>query len=415
MSIRIQNAEPGQIVWSDVEALVQTKATETARLEFKRSLSHPKGEPDGWYQGRDIGRAAKEAIGAEVVAFANAYGGILILGVDEDRQKPPTATDLVRLPRLHELAEKLTRYMDSAIDPPIDGLGVQAVEDPNQPDTGVLIIRIPGSLVAPHGVGLPPVAYVRRGTSCTPMTMRDIQTRFWEARTGIARIEGLREESRQRLELFKGKLVESEKPLAVIFRCSAIAGQRLDLSPIDYRKNWLLNLCPGPGQFGIGHSAASTPGSYTGWIPRAHGAFTRTYDERAVWNVTDDGTVAVEGVSFSDKGQHDPEWYFAIALQVVTAAIRLRMRAGRPDVPIHLDLNFHLGDQVTRWTHPGFVSAKPLPTSAIGPFSLLRLAELPDVMAAAKREVYGGFASEPRGVTSLDLQHLFEDWGRINT
>lgn len=414
MSIRIQNAELAEIKWTDLKALVETKATETVRLEFKRSLSNPNGDPDGWYHGRDVGRAAKEAIGAEVVALANAYGGTLILGIDEDRQKPPTAIGLIHQPRLHELAEKVERYMDSKIDPPIEGLGVQAVEDPDQPDSGALIVRVPGSLAAPHGVGNPPMAYVRRGTSCTPMTMRDIQTRFWEARTGIARIEGLREESRQRFELLEGKITASLKPSAVIFRCSAIAGQRLDLSPIDHRKNWLLNLCPGPGQFGISHSAASTPGEYAGWIPRAHGAFARTYDERAVWNVTDDGTVAVEGVSFSDKGQHDPEWYFAVGLQVVTAAIRLRMRAGRPDVPIHLDLEFHLGDQVTRWTHPGFVSAKPLPTSAIGPFSLMRLADLPDVMAAAQREVFGAFASEARGLPTLDFQHLFENWGRIN-
>ena len=67
----------------DIQALIAESVPESAQIEFKETLpAKGSGDPDPWMQGDGrIGERARNEILEEVVAFANAYGGALVLGV----------------------------------------------------------------------------------------------------------------------------------------------------------------------------------------------------------------------------------------------------------------------------------------------------------------------------------------------
>jgi Putative DNA-binding domain len=133
------------------------------------------------------------------VAFANAYGGHLIVGIKETKEKPSRAEKLGDVnTNVAELAERLRSALNSIIDPPINGLQIQPIMF-NETGGGFIVIHVPQSIHAPHGYGQPPEAYVRRADRSEPMTMRDMQNVFWEARTRIARIDAELESQRMRI------------------------------------------------------------------------------------------------------------------------------------------------------------------------------------------------------------------------
>ena len=72
----------------DIADLIASALPEGEQVEFKRSLSTAKTRRDPWEHGKEPGDKAKIEILEEVTAFANAYGGVLILGLDESSTKP---------------------------------------------------------------------------------------------------------------------------------------------------------------------------------------------------------------------------------------------------------------------------------------------------------------------------------------
>ena len=78
-----------EIDFADVVYLTQVHAEEGIRLELKERLSTSNGQPDRWMRDQSgIGRVARDEIAREIVAFANAYGGTVIIGVAESDDNP---------------------------------------------------------------------------------------------------------------------------------------------------------------------------------------------------------------------------------------------------------------------------------------------------------------------------------------
>jgi predicted HTH transcriptional regulator len=97
-----------EIEFQDINDLVRTGAEEGIRLEFKRALSTRDGEPDRWMRNQSgIGGVARDDIAKEIVAFANAYGGVIIIGIDETDDHPKRAAQLAspQIPRVADCAE----------------------------------------------------------------------------------------------------------------------------------------------------------------------------------------------------------------------------------------------------------------------------------------------------------------------
>ena len=83
---------PSEITADDIERVVAEQVQEGSQVELKVTLPARKGD-DPWTTGEGrIGDYARNELVAEVIAFANAYGGWLLLGVEETKEKPARAS-----------------------------------------------------------------------------------------------------------------------------------------------------------------------------------------------------------------------------------------------------------------------------------------------------------------------------------
>ena len=88
-----------QINLDDIKSLIASKVPESEQIEFKEALP-AKNKQDPWMNGGgEIGDHAKNTLLKEVVAFANAYGGALLLGIEESDVSPSAATGISPIPQ----------------------------------------------------------------------------------------------------------------------------------------------------------------------------------------------------------------------------------------------------------------------------------------------------------------------------
>lgn len=182
----------------DIDALLDAKVPEGERLEFKRELSTPKGKPDPWAISRRLSDPAKKQILREVVAFANAYGGTLLLGIAETKSNPPVADQVVPMPHCAELAERWRLVFRDSVEPPMPQLQIHAV--PTDGDAGVVVFQVGRSPIAPHRVKPTLECPIRRADRCENMTMREIQDMCVNTARGLERLEQQLEIRAQRFQ-----------------------------------------------------------------------------------------------------------------------------------------------------------------------------------------------------------------------
>ena len=186
--IEVLSKPADQIGIRDIESLITSKVPEGEQIEFKESLPAKKQMPDPWITGKDqIGDPAKDKILTEVVAFANAHGGALVLGIKESDTKPPVAAEISPIPRCADLAERLKLVFRDCVEPQLPRLEVFAV--PTEGQSGVIIMRVGRSRLAPHRVTKTLVCPVRRSDRCEEMTMREIQDMTLNVSRGLERLE----------------------------------------------------------------------------------------------------------------------------------------------------------------------------------------------------------------------------------
>ena len=197
-----------QIGIDDIKALIVSEVPEGEQIEFKESLPAKKQTPDPWMTGKDqIGDFAKDKILTEVVAFANAHGGALVLGMKESSAKPPVAAKISPIPRCQDLVERLKLVFRDCVEPQLPRVEVFAV--PTEGESGVIIIRVGRSRLAPHRVTKTLVCPVRRSDRCEEMTMREIQDVTLNVSRGLERLE---KRLKERSERFQGEFQRLETP-----------------------------------------------------------------------------------------------------------------------------------------------------------------------------------------------------------
>ena len=182
----------------DIEALLAAKVPEGGRLEFKRELSARKGKKDSWATDKKLSDAAKKQILHEVVAFANAYGGMLLLGLAETESNPPVADRVVPMPHCADLAERWRLVFRDSVEPPVPQLQIHAV--PTDGDAGVVVFQVGRSPMAPHRVKPTLECPIRRADRCENMTMREIQDMCVNTARGLERLEQQLETRAQRFQ-----------------------------------------------------------------------------------------------------------------------------------------------------------------------------------------------------------------------
>lgn len=173
----------------DIDQLIEEEVSEGANVEFKKSLPTKGNGMDPWIEGKGkIGDKARNELIEEVIAFANKYGGHLILGIDETKEKPPRASEVVPLPKCIELADRLRLQCRDCIEPQVPQIEVVGI--PTELDgSGVVVFRVPQSRMAPHRHSITKECYTRQADRSERMSMREIQDLTLQVDRGIAAIE----------------------------------------------------------------------------------------------------------------------------------------------------------------------------------------------------------------------------------
>ena len=186
--IEVLSQPADKIGVSDIDLLITSNVSEGEQIEFKESLSTEKDSIDPWMDGEDkIGNKAKEALLTEAVGFANAYGGAVLLGIRESEARPPVAAEIVPIPRCANLAERLKLVFRDRVEPQLPRIDIFAV--PTDGESGVVIIRVGRSRLAPHRVKKIRICPIRRADRCEEMSMREIQDMTLNMTRGLERLE----------------------------------------------------------------------------------------------------------------------------------------------------------------------------------------------------------------------------------
>jgi hypothetical protein len=146
--------------------LVTAGAEETTSLEFKRKPS----------PGTELQRADKKLLGEAVSAFANATGGILIIGIGtEEHEGIDRAKEIVEVEDVEAVAVRYRAYITSCTAPPVEGVSVRAVHTAS--GAGVMAISVPQGQARPHMSRAPDHhKYFRRVMDkCIPMEAYEVE------------------------------------------------------------------------------------------------------------------------------------------------------------------------------------------------------------------------------------------------
>ena len=215
--IEVLSKQAEEIGPQAIQSLIDSEVPESERIEYKREL--PAGGNERWKNRGEIGDKTKDKILKEAVAFANAYGGALLLGIGESTAKPPVADAITPIPGCVELADRLRLVFRDRVEPQLNRPEVIAV--PINGDDGVIVIRVGGaSRLAPHRVTKTLVCPVRRQDRCEELSMREIQEMTLNVSRGLERLDKRLAERAERFEKEFGYLERPAEAFGV--RVSAV-------------------------------------------------------------------------------------------------------------------------------------------------------------------------------------------------
>ena len=180
--ISILSKPAEEITASDIQELVETRVLESELIEFKQEPPRPNAETRPWPEA--LNNHAKNVLLEESVAFANAYGGALVLGIAE---VDGAADSIWPIPNCAELAERLRLVFRNRVEPELPRVEIFSVDISDQ--SGVVVVRTSKSHRAPHRVTKTLVCPIRRADRCEPMTMREIQDMTLNVSRGLQRLD----------------------------------------------------------------------------------------------------------------------------------------------------------------------------------------------------------------------------------
>ena len=212
---------------TDLNQLVADGVAESDQIEFKRDLPSKGGHPDPWYASQSaVGDRARNEIIGEVIAFANAHGGTIFVGIDETSSAPHRASGITPIPSCAKLAERFSMFCRDIIEPQVPMLEVESVVI-DVTGNGVLMIRAPRSRLAPHRHTQTLQCYIRRRDRTEKMSMREIQDLTLQTERGMASVERKLEARRQQ---FKSDMMA--KGAHYGFRCTFVPLDRVFLEQV---------------------------------------------------------------------------------------------------------------------------------------------------------------------------------------
>lgn len=175
--LRLADVEQKHIV-----QLVRDRVPEDAHIDFKREL------PPAWND------KAKHDLVSDTSAFANAGGGYLVFGIDQDDDGCATAI----LPQTFNPdtdSMRLESILGDGAEPRMPGVQVQPVQVEVDGKTGyVVLVHVPQSWVGPHRLKATRHFYVREGRQSRPVEVPELRGLFARSETQAQRVRDFRTE-----------------------------------------------------------------------------------------------------------------------------------------------------------------------------------------------------------------------------
>lgn len=161
-----------EIEWSDIEALRDSGREEDDTIEYKGGFS---GGSDFLAFNDNQQKTAVDGIAKEALAFLNGRGGDIVIGVSEYKNDHPKIEKITPLNNVIATADRLAQSLSALIEPAQTVLTVRAIRLSDGTSDGLLIVRCPASLRAPHRSKRTKECYIRRGRESVPMPMDEVQ------------------------------------------------------------------------------------------------------------------------------------------------------------------------------------------------------------------------------------------------
>jgi hypothetical protein len=346
-----------EITPADLEELCRSGALEDEQADFKESIPHKEAkDKDPWrdvptLEARKIKDYGRDQLLGTLVAFANSYGGDLIVGVREaDGSQPGRAEATAPLPDCAEAAHRLSQQINACIDPPLTSVQVRGVVTGDD-GSGVIILRVGRSRSAPHRLTTTKECYHRVRHETLAMTMRQIQDATFNVGRGLDVVDKRLNEIRGSYETWARRVVPPATHRQ--FRMHFAAVPTTNDAYLEKVHN-VDAVRPGSGSVYVQISQGGRPEQLVvpfnlhQWSPVLRGSETENRDdERAVLaGVYCDGVIRYEFARSSPLiergGGRDmyalyPGWYFAALINLFESVRRFRVAAGATAVEYALE------------------------------------------------------------------------------
>jgi Putative DNA-binding domain len=177
---------------SDIQALVSGAVRESRRIEYKRALPGNADED-------------KREFLADVSSFANAAGGDLLFGVDEDRGVPTSVPGL-HVDNLDAEILRLESIIRAGIEPRIPAVRMEPVSLAS--GGFVLVLRVPQSWALPHMVTFKNLSrfYSRNSAGKYQLDVSELRNLFARGGEAADRVRRFRDERLARIVADEGAL-----------------------------------------------------------------------------------------------------------------------------------------------------------------------------------------------------------------
>jgi Putative DNA-binding domain len=187
-AMRILREPIESITAQDVQQLCADQVSEGSEIELKADLPSKDGlGKDSWHTGKSVGQYARNEIAEEIIAFANTFGGVVCIGINETKDHPKRAANPNPLPRVHDLARQLRQAVYDIIDPPLPILESWGIDLGS--GCGVVLLRVSPSRRRPHRHQANKEVFIRRSDESVRLSMREIQELTIHAVSEAAKID----------------------------------------------------------------------------------------------------------------------------------------------------------------------------------------------------------------------------------
>lgn len=158
--------------------LVDQEAEESLHLEFK-TLSSVNG----------LNRDDRKMVAKAICGFANAEGGLLIIGIETaKRNGVDVASNLRSVQNVSRLRDIVTAAIPEMLSPQNNAISVHSISSATDSDEGYLLVDVPASSDRPH-MSLSEQRYFRRGSDGTRVLIHsEVRDLLFAGREGALEI-----------------------------------------------------------------------------------------------------------------------------------------------------------------------------------------------------------------------------------